>query len=116
MNIDKKTAIVYHIPCATCDKGYIGNTGREFNQRMKEHAYAIKSSNLSNSICLHKRDVGHVPNFEKSTILHFEKYTKPRFNLESLEILASKNVLINHIIPENTPLIEWTRILDAVGK
>jgi len=31
------TECVYKIPCASCDKCYIGETGRKFGTRLKEH-------------------------------------------------------------------------------
>ena len=37
--VDKldKSEIVYKIPCKSCDQVYIGETGRKFGTRMKEH-------------------------------------------------------------------------------
>ena len=33
----KKAGVVYEIKCSTCDKGYIGETGRKIETRVKEH-------------------------------------------------------------------------------
>ncbi len=32
-----KSEVVYQIPCKNCDKSYIGETGRKFDIRLKEH-------------------------------------------------------------------------------
>ncbi|XP_035659380.1 E3 ubiquitin-protein ligase TRIM71-like [Branchiostoma floridae] len=39
-----KTDCVYKIPCKSCDKVYIGETGRTFNTRLEEHKKEAKNS------------------------------------------------------------------------
>jgi len=34
---------VYKIPCASCEKCYIGETGRKFGTRLKEHKMEVES-------------------------------------------------------------------------
>jgi len=36
-DIEQKSEVVYDIPCKGCDKSYIGETGRQFGIRLKEH-------------------------------------------------------------------------------
>ena len=79
------------------------------------HQYALKCHNLNNSISLHRHHEGHLPAFHKASVLHFESKIKPRYNLENLEILARQNSLINHLIPDNTPLQEWSVLIHAVN-
>ena len=107
--------VVYNIPCGSCDKSYVGNTGRKFSQRGKDHQYAIKCHNLNNSISLHRHQEGHLPALHKATVLHFESKIRPRYNLENLEILARQNSLINHLIPDNTPMHEWSALIHNVS-
>ena len=108
--------IVYNIPCNDCDKGYIGNTGRKFSQRSKEHQYAVKSLNMNNSVSLHRHLEGHKPNLQKTTILHTERNKRARYNLETIEILDKKTNLINHLIPENIPLLDWSKLINSVSE
>ena len=37
LDSDEKAGVVYEIPCANCKKTYIGETGRKFGTRKKEH-------------------------------------------------------------------------------
>ena len=40
---------------------------------------------------------------------------KPRYNLETLEILENQSNIINHIIPDNNPLLEWNKMFQATN-
>ena len=37
------TEYVYKVPCANCDKTYIGETGRKFGVRLQEHRTEVES-------------------------------------------------------------------------
>jgi len=37
------TECVYKVPCASCDKTYIGETGRKFGVRLQEHRTEVES-------------------------------------------------------------------------
>ena len=37
------TECVYKVPCANCDKTYIGETGRKFGVRLQEHRNEVES-------------------------------------------------------------------------
>ena len=37
------TECVYKVPCANCNKTYIGETGRKFGVRLQEHGTEVKS-------------------------------------------------------------------------
>ena len=36
--------MVYKIPCKNCDKAYIGETGRKFGTRLKEHQADVNAN------------------------------------------------------------------------
>ena len=53
---DSQTNFVYKIPCADCSWYYIGETGRAFNTRRKEHIRNVKraakgSKNADDNSC-----------------------------------------------------------------
>ena len=52
--IGETKEVVYHIPCKGCKKAYVGNTGRTYKTRQKEHEYAIKCHNQNNSLSIHR--------------------------------------------------------------
>ena len=41
--------MVYSLPCDTCPKVYVGQTGRTLDHRLKEHKRALASGNLAQS-------------------------------------------------------------------
>ena len=34
---EEKTELIYHVPCKNCSSSYVGETGRKFGLRIKEH-------------------------------------------------------------------------------
>jgi len=43
VNLEETAECVYRIPCKNCDKAYIGETGRTFGVRMKEHQKEVEA-------------------------------------------------------------------------
>ena len=87
--------VVYKIPCLDCTGVYIGETGRSFKTRRKEHQRDVKSdiiaqltnedlkkSTLVKHVCLN----GHRIDWESSAILAIESDYKKRRFLESFYI------------------------------
>ena len=50
MPLDHKCNVVYKIPCADCDKRYVGQTCRSLLQRVKEHQRAVKNFDVNASV------------------------------------------------------------------
>ena len=73
---------VYKIECKTCNKCYIGETGRSIDIRMKEHQF--KSSKTT--ITSHHYTSGHVIDFKNPKVLAIEKDPIKRKYLEFLHI------------------------------
>ena len=40
---DEKTELVYRVPCKNCSSSYVGETGRKFGLRIKEHKKEVDS-------------------------------------------------------------------------
>ena len=49
VQMNKKTAVIYKIPCGQCDRVYIGQTSRTLEQRIKEHKRALKNFDVDAS-------------------------------------------------------------------
>ena len=49
---DKKQGVVYEVPCKDCEAVYIGETGRNLQERIKEHKYAVKRKDENNGIAV----------------------------------------------------------------
>jgi hypothetical protein len=60
LQIDKYTRSgIYQMKCLDCPMVYIGQTGRTFNTRYKEHIYDIKSNNSNTGYSNHILNSGH---------------------------------------------------------
>jgi hypothetical protein len=59
---------IYLMKCNECPLKYIGQTGRNFNTRYKEHIYSIKSNNSSIGYAKHVLDAGHSYNTIEKTM------------------------------------------------
>jgi predicted GIY-YIG superfamily endonuclease len=66
---------VYQLQCADCPKKYIGQTGRKFETRFKEHIRDIRNNGQNSRFAQHILDTGHeYETIEKTMkILHIEK-------------------------------------------
>jgi len=90
----KRKGAIYEIPCADCQQVYVGETGRSFNTRCKEHKRDVKNELMGkldgenrNTNCTalvkHVQKSNHDIDWNNCKILHFEtNFVKRRF-LES---------------------------------
>ena len=81
-NADK--GIVYQIPCGDHEKSYIGETGRPFTVRMKEHRRAVKNEDMKNANAAHIVKESHSIDWENARIIDREQNWKQRRIKESL--------------------------------
>ena len=52
-NSSEKKSGAYSIPCHDCNLVYIGESGRDWNIRIKEHKYACRNNNMCNALFNH---------------------------------------------------------------
>ena len=88
-NADK--GIVHQIPCGDCDKPYIGETGRPFAVRMKEHQRAVKHEDMKNANAVHSIQKSHSIDWDNARIIDREQKWKKRRIKESLYIRMKEN-------------------------
>ena len=68
--ITSRKGVVYSIPCADCNKCYIGQSGRSLSCRMKEHRRAVVSGDMNASaIAEHAWTNHHGVNWEEAKVL-----------------------------------------------
>ncbi|XP_044757911.1 uncharacterized protein LOC123316054 [Coccinella septempunctata] len=91
-----ESGVVYKIPCANCNKCYIGQTKQYLRDRMKQHKY--DSENIANfnktALTLHQMTTGHKFNFEDVKILDREEVGYRRNISEMIHI--KRNYTVNH--------------------
>ena len=87
---DKQTNVVYKIPCADCSWSYIGETGRSFGTRKKEHVRNVANYTSSSNIANHAWKYNHKINFDKRKIID-KGNCRIRKTLESWHTAATKD-------------------------
>jgi GIY-YIG catalytic domain len=87
---NKKSNLIYKINCTDCPSVYIGETSKYLETRLKRHKYDFENKNNNKStktaLVRHCIDTNHTPQFEKATILDYERGQKRRELLESTYI------------------------------
>ena len=84
MPIEDKCNIVYRIPCKDCSSCYVGQTGRTFSQRLKEHQRAVKSFDVNASVLAeHVLNEDHRIAWEDASVLDQHPHLKSRLFMES---------------------------------
>ena len=83
-NHHNNKAGVYSVPCEDCNLVYIGETGRDWEVRMKEHKYAFKTCNMNNAIFYHATENDHKILCEESKLLFKCNNFKKRRMVESV--------------------------------
>ena len=83
---NKRKGAIYEIPCNDCDLVYVGETGRSFNTRKKEHQADVKKEQKTlpgthrTALSKHAITQNHTFNWNQSKLLQFEtNYHKRKF-------------------------------------
>ena len=98
---------VYRLNCGSCDKVYVGQTGRAFKTRIHEHRKCFLNKNYTSNYASHLLRNDHVFN-NNYKILHYHNKSRKLNLLESLEINKLKNsdLLLNDQLDlNNSPLL-----------
>jgi hypothetical protein len=83
-----ETSGIYRLNCGECPKVYIGQTGRTFRTRFKEHIREIKYNGENSKFALHIQNTGHkCANIDETLdILHIQRKGKMMNTLENYRI------------------------------
>ena len=90
---------VYEIPCRTCGKIYVGESGRDLEKRIKEHKIDIKNANEKNGMFVHVRDFDHPIDFKNARIVYPSSSVRRRHLVESA--LIDKHQKIDNCVNLN---------------
>ena len=97
-NLDK-AGVVYQVDCNQCSAKYIGETGRQTRDRMKEHQNDVSNGKPASKIVQHINDHnGHSFDFENIHILANEGNPHVRRQLEGIHSFM-QNASINQYLP-----------------
>ena len=119
---EEKTELIYHVPCKNCSSSYVGDTGRKFGLRIKEHKKKVDSftddtqtraSRTRKSSVTHKSAItdhdleeNHVIDWYKSKLVDREAQRQTRWIKEALWI--RKTPMCMNQDPTNSAT-HWTR-------
>lgn len=93
---EKKTGVVYEIPCADCDLVYIGETGRSLLTRTKEHIASVRLAKVDNSaLAEHCHKTDHAVAWKDTKILATESRWHQRKWTEACLITKNTNAIFN---------------------
>ena len=84
---NKKSHIVYQIPCKNCDSVYIGQTSQYLKNRVNSHKF---DKTNKTALTTHTQEKKHSFDFENIKILRTENHTKKREIYETIEIQKNK--------------------------
>ncbi len=87
---ENQTNVVYQIGCSDCPWNYIGETGRAFNTRRKEHMRNVKQLKDGSNIAKHAWTFDHKIDFGSSKIIDKGNY-RHRLTLESWHTAITTN-------------------------
>ena len=83
--------VVYKIPCGNCLWSYIGETGRSFGTRKKEHTRNVKTVPKGSRIANHAWSHGHVIDFNNASWTIDKGSSRIRKFLESWHTTITPN-------------------------
>ena len=108
---DETTECIYRIPCKSCNKVYIGETGRTFGTRMMEHRKEVEqhegrrftrstkqlaeAEQNKSAITDHVTRANHVISWDEARIIGHESDRKTRWIKEAISIRKEKDIALN---------------------
>ena len=85
--VERRTGIVYQIPCKDCSQTYVGQSGRTITDRIKEHQRAVKNGDTNNSaVAEHAWKHQHRMDWSASEVLDYNQHRFSRCMLKSWHI------------------------------
>ena len=90
--IDLQPNVVYKIPCADCPWNYVGETGRCFETRKKEHVRNVKSFARGSNIAKHAWSSNHSIDFKNSQVID-KGSSRIRKTLESWHTASTSHAI-----------------------
>ena len=90
---EKRSGVVYQIPCASSLATYVGQTGRQLGQRMKEHCRAVDSGDCISSAVADAWGSHHPVDWDCVRVLDHHSHLHQRLVLESIHIRSQPNSL-----------------------
>ena len=88
---DKRSGVVYSVPCKDCSFTYVGETGIHLSSRIKQHKDAVRKGDVEKSA--HVWELHHSIDWDNTTIVDFDPETISRKTREALYIRRRKDLM-----------------------
>ncbi len=131
INQDNTCEVMYEIPCSSCNKTYIGETGRSFSTQQKEHqkdcekktsgtcTQAVREraeqENLKSAVSDHCKRENHVVDWEKARVIRTESNKFHRWIREAIEIRKRAHRTVNWDEGAYMLLHTWDAVLKKLS-
>ena len=89
--VSERAGVVYKVDCSDCDAVYVGETGRQVKDRMREHQRDIVTQKRVSKVYNHVSDTGHDFDFDNVKVLDNCSHYKVRLHLESIHTHLQPN-------------------------
>ena len=109
----EKEAGVYRINCTSCEKCYIGETGRNLPTRIKEHKRDVRTNKIASGLAVHSNTVFHNFDFNSAELIFKSNNLEKRHVIESALININKDKCVN-LNKGHTPLNDF--LSDTIHK
>ncbi len=117
--MQRRWNVVYSIPCSGCPSAYVGQTGRQFTTRMKEHQSAVRRQDKNSLLALHYLTTGHAFDWTRASVVGKELGSSLRPGKQRRRVLTRAIKPCEHIgnasarnhkpsaapLPPSTPLM-----------
>lgn len=91
---DREKSVVYRVPCGSCDKSYIGETGRGLEVRLKEHKRDFRNNADHSAFVIHAHNTHHIPKWRDAEVLTTCKNRDSRKATEAAFISTNETINI----------------------
>ena len=71
---EKKTGVIYEVPCHDCDHVYVGEIGRTLKKRLAEHKQAVRRFDEKNGIAVHVHQHDHHTDWKSARVVENETF------------------------------------------
>ena len=93
-DVSTDKSVVYKVPCGSCRKAYIGETGRGIEIRLKEHKRDLRNHMDHSAFVVHAQETNHLPNWDGAGILASCKNRDNRKATEAAHIARNETINI----------------------
>ena len=90
---ERKTGVVYEVPCKDCRKTSVRETKRTLRVRLGEHKQTLKKGNPKNGIAVHAHESQHEIDWNGAEVKKMEANYWKRRTFEAIQITASSEAM-----------------------